>query len=872
MLVDGSADQPISIEINDPVGAPLFLQTLNTDSQARISSQFTLPENVVSGTYTVSASSEGTLWNLTESVAFTGIPLEPGILDSSISVTDELGEAVTTYNAGDLGYFSTKMTTKSTSQILVTVSVLDAQQNTLGVGFFKTVLPKGEAEIVLGFDIPEGTISGDAQVFTNFFTDWPDQGGTAIGEEISSKVSIIGLEPIEEEPQPVVEQVPQIQVIVENAPGSSFEGCEETNSCFLPFVAEVDLGGMVTWENPDDFPHTVTSGTPGGGPDGHFDSDIIAVGESFSNTFDEAGTYNYFCMIHPWMQGSVVVGGSDTVVEPVIEQESSGMQATVQNAPGSSFEGCEETNSCFLPSIVTIDLGGTVTWENPDAAAHTTTSFKGSISGVIGLEWDSGLMLSGESFSHTFDTDGTYDYFCMVHPWMVGQIVVQPKEEVAPEPIGEEVVEVVDILALNATSNIIQLSDAEYLSVDKPSLNDVYEKLTISSWIKPNFISTAGPQYSAVSKEGSFELFVTNTKEPTTSPGFSVYDGITWNTILIDSKIPDGWHHLAGVIDGSELLLYLDSVLIGTKSILPHYVFNDHGQLIQKTAYMATSENDVVVGALFDSVNPLQLAVTHQFEGSISDVNVITDALDGKQVSNLYNKDKNMFQRGLIEVQSVINGTVTTTFANTESPKLSASECAELANEMELDYNDNYTLVCEFPFDVIIPINSRILWMETLDLEDAPYHSIRSVDDVFGTGSMVSADMGFYDNVFTSGVYEYYDDFDESLTGKIIISKSTNNIDISEGSVHHGCADDYSCYDTFAAQVNVGEEVTWTNQDTEVHTVTSGTPADGPDGLFDSGLIENYMYFYHTFDEPGTYDYFCMIHPWMQGKVVVGEI
>ena len=56
------------------------------------------------------------------------------------------------------------------------------------------------------------------------------------------------------------------------------------------------------------------------------------------------------------------------------------------------------------------------------------------------------------------------------------------------------------------------------------------------------------------------------------------------------------------------------------------------------------------------------------------------------------------------------------------------------------------------------------------------------------------------------------------------------------------------------------------------HSVTSGTPGDGPDGLFDSGLIENFMYFYHTFDDPGTYDYFCMVHPWMQGKVVVGEI
>ena len=79
------------------------------------------------------------------------------------------------------------------------------------------------------------------------------------------------------------------------------------------------------------------------------------TGGSFANTFAEAGTYNYFCMIHPWMEGKVVVAGSEMTVEPVIEQESSGMQATVQNAPGSSFEECEP--DCFLPSTVTIDAG-----------------------------------------------------------------------------------------------------------------------------------------------------------------------------------------------------------------------------------------------------------------------------------------------------------------------------------------------------------------------------------------------------------------------------------------------------------------------------------------------------------------------------------
>ena len=101
---------------------------------------------------------------------------------------------------------------------------------------------------------------------------------------------------------------------VQNAPGSSYVGCEETNSCFLPSTVIIDVGGTVTWENPDNVPHTVTSGTSSNGPDGYFDSNLIMVGDTYTNTFDSAGTYTYFCMIHPWMAGTVTVtaGGSGT--------------------------------------------------------------------------------------------------------------------------------------------------------------------------------------------------------------------------------------------------------------------------------------------------------------------------------------------------------------------------------------------------------------------------------------------------------------------------------------------------------------------------------------------------------------------------------
>jgi len=97
------------------------------------------------------------------------------------------------------------------------------------------------------------------------------------------------------------------EVIIENAPGSSTPGCEETNSCFIPNPVTVDLGTIVTWSNTDTAAHTATSGSATDGPDGVFDSSLVMAGGSYSVTLDDAGTYPYFCMVHPWMSGTVIV-------------------------------------------------------------------------------------------------------------------------------------------------------------------------------------------------------------------------------------------------------------------------------------------------------------------------------------------------------------------------------------------------------------------------------------------------------------------------------------------------------------------------------------------------------------------------------------
>ena len=94
---------------------------------------------------------------------------------------------------------------------------------------------------------------------------------------------------------------------VDTAEGSGAPGCEETNECFLPYSQDIKVGDTVTWNNIDTAAHTVTSGNVSDGADGLFDSSLFMSGSTFEFTFDETGTFDYFCMVHPWMTGQVIV-------------------------------------------------------------------------------------------------------------------------------------------------------------------------------------------------------------------------------------------------------------------------------------------------------------------------------------------------------------------------------------------------------------------------------------------------------------------------------------------------------------------------------------------------------------------------------------
>lgn len=173
---------------------------------------------------------------------------------------------------------------------------------------------------------------------------------------------------------------------------------------FQPSVIEVDAGANVTWTNEDGVPHTVTARTD------DFDSGVMQEGATFSQVFDEPGTFDYFCAIHPSMSGSVVVG------EPAAIEEAVDPGSDPSAGTDGSVAKVVVVDVAFEPEDIEVPVGTTVDWINDDPFAHTVTANDGV--------FDSGTMDAGQVFSQTFDEPGTYLYFCAIHPSMTGTVTV----------------------------------------------------------------------------------------------------------------------------------------------------------------------------------------------------------------------------------------------------------------------------------------------------------------------------------------------------------------------------------------------------------------------------------------------------------------
>ena len=123
----------------------------------------------------------------------------------------------------------------------------------------------------------------------------------------------------------------------------------EAKFWYSPPVLNINSGDTVTWLNSDNEIHTITSGkgvdrvefSQGkmtGTPDGYFDSGSFNPGHSWSFTFDKVGTFYYFCTIHPWMNGAIVV--SETIPDYATDAQGNKIEKfpVVQYTQGKEIE------------------------------------------------------------------------------------------------------------------------------------------------------------------------------------------------------------------------------------------------------------------------------------------------------------------------------------------------------------------------------------------------------------------------------------------------------------------------------------------------------------------------------------------------------
>jgi len=315
--IDGAKNNAnIAISVIDPSGNVVLTRTLFTDDKGSI--PFKVSHGTTAGSYKVTASVNVDGQNYEDTSQFTIKKDLAGLTIKSVSATNQQGNPVDSFSQGNQGHIKIITSADSfMSNSLVTVTILDSDFIALGTSSIKTSISSGESEIILSYYIPDDASVGVANIYVNAFTDWPSNGGIPLTRESSAQIGIgIATPPPTTSPTtdalpPPVQPLPSVQsanvkkVTIPSGTGSP--GCERANLCFFPSTIMINQGDSIEWNNKDSSAHTVTSGNPSDGPDDIFDSDLFMAGEKYKADFNNKGTFEYFCIVHPWMEGKVIV-------------------------------------------------------------------------------------------------------------------------------------------------------------------------------------------------------------------------------------------------------------------------------------------------------------------------------------------------------------------------------------------------------------------------------------------------------------------------------------------------------------------------------------------------------------------------------------
>jgi plastocyanin len=208
-----------------------------------------------------------------------------------------------------------------------------------------------------------------------------------------------------------------------------------------------------------------------------------------------------------------------------------------------------KTTDAYAPNPIEINVGDTVTWTNKDTVAHTVTSGTGNADANKGQEFDSSpnfspLLVPQGTFEHTFDTEGSFPYFCALHENMKGTVIVasggEPEPEPEPEPTPQEFSVTATINGEDHPTPITGSGDAMATAATinpGQSVEIVFDgagavELTLPTDMISN-ITAVQVGTETITHE------TVNETDTTTTISFEVPEGETTVTILADTVVPE---------------------------------------------------------------------------------------------------------------------------------------------------------------------------------------------------------------------------------------------------------------------------------------------------------------------------------------------
>jgi len=190
-----------------------------------------------------------------------------------------------------------------------------------------------------------------------------------------------------------------------------------------------------------------------------------------------------------------------------------------------------------------------------------------------------------------------------------------------------------DITVENNAKNSVTLSGSGFLKENVDSTKKL-SKLTLSVWVKPDY-SQGSPEFTAISKENSFNLGVNNHIPPTRTVVFSIFDGIKWQSTNTTVEIPEDWTQIVGTFNGTHIGIYVNGHKESTSPISGVTTISVNGKLATKNVDTISSDADIVIGA---SLNSIRDKTYNLFSGSLEDAKIYDSLLSDSQISELYHQ------------------------------------------------------------------------------------------------------------------------------------------------------------------------------------------------------------------------------------------